>query len=151
MPIKGSRLDLKVRFLSKSQKVQSGCHEWTSTLSRYGYGKFWYEGGQVAAHRMAYQLFVREIPDGLWVLHHCDNRKCVNPEHLFIGSGQDNITDMDGKGRRGTKSKLTYSMVDEIKELLSQRYSQQVIAEKFGVHQGTISRIKLGKSTLFKM
>ena len=84
------------------------------------------------------------------VLHHCDNRKCVNPEHLFLGTLQDNIRDMDDKGRRGTKSCLTYSDANEIREMLSNRYSQKVIAKKFNVDQTTISRIKLGKTMLFK-
>jgi IS30 family transposase len=57
---------------------------------------------------------------------------------------------MDQKQRRGTKSQLTYADVEQIKQMLADRFSQQVIAEKFGVHQGTISRIKLGKTTLFK-
>lgn len=149
MPIKGSRLNLKDRFLSKIKKMQNGCHEWQSTLHRDGYGKFWYEGSQIQAHRMAYKLFVCD-PEDKWVLHKCDNRKCVNPDHLFLGNSQDNIQDMDTKGKRGTKSKLTYAIVNEIKELLNLRYSQNEIGKKFGVHQGTISRIKLGKTTLFK-
>lgn len=103
------------------------------------------------AHRSAYLQFVGEIPEGAWVLHRCDNRKCVNPDHLFLGDSKANIADMDGKQRRGTKSHLTYDDVNEIKNLLSQRYSQETIAKKFNVHQGTISRIKLGKTTLFKL
>lgn len=144
------RSDVKERFLSKVVVAGSGCHEWTSVLNRGGYGKFYYEGKQEPAHRVAYILFKGEIPEGRWILHKCDNRKCVNPDHFFLGDCKDNIKDMDKKGRRGTKSKLTYAQVEEIKKLLEVRYSQQYIAKMFGVYQTTISRIKLGKTKIFK-
>lgn len=137
------------RFLAKVVQMDSGCHEWQSTLHRDGYGKFYYEGKQAQAHRVAYELFVGTT-GGKWVLHKCDNRKCVNPDHLFLGDAIDNIADMDKKGRRGTLSKFTYLDVEEIKKLLSERYSQQSIADKYGVVQTTISKIKLGKTKLFK-
>jgi len=84
------------RFLDKVQKMNTGCHEWTSTLNRGGYGKFYYEKKQDVAHRVAYELFVGSAK-GRWVLHKCDNRKCVNPDHLFLGNNLDNIQDMDSK------------------------------------------------------
>jgi len=69
------------RFLAKVVKVESGCHEWISTKHRDGYGKFYYEGKQLQAHRMSYKLFVGPT-NGLWVLHKCDNRKAPYPyEH----------------------------------------------------------------------
>ena len=143
--------DEKQRFLAKVKRVISGCHEWQVGINRGGYGKLWFRGKcSVPAHRVAFTLFTGAIPDGSNVLHHCDNRKCVNPEHLFLGTLQDNIRDMDDKGRRGTKSCLTYSDANEIREMLSNRYSQKVIAKKFNVDQTTISRIKLGKTMLFK-
>lgn len=141
--------DVYERFLRKTVKMENGCVEWTSTLHRDGYGKFYYEGSQAQAHRVAYRLFVADPKDS-WVLHKCDNRKCVNTDHLFLGDSIDNIRDMDKKGRRGTKSRLTYAQVVEIKKLLSQRHSQESVGKKFGVHQGTISRIHLGKTKLFK-
>lgn len=145
------RSDVKERFLSKVQVVDSGCHEWLSVLNRGGYGKFYYEGKQEPAHRVAYMLFKGEIPKGEWILHKCDNRKCVNPEHLFLGDCKANIKDMDEKGRRGTKSKLTYAQVDEINKLLDERFSQQYVADKFGVDQTTISKIRLGITKMFKI
>lgn len=144
-----AKRNVKERFLSKVLKMESGCHEWQSTLHRDGYGKFWFEGKQIQAHRMAYKLFVGNIEDK-WVLHKCDNRKCVNPEHLFLGTSQDNISDMDMKGRRGTKAKLTEAQAQEIKNLLSERYSQEYVATLYGIDQTTVSRIKLGKTKLFK-
>lgn len=141
--------ELMPRFLAKVKEMGNGCQEWQSTLHRDGYGKFWFKGSQIPAHRMAYILFNGEIPKGQWVLHKCDNRKCVNPKHLFLGNRIDNINDMDKKQRRGTKSTLKESQVSEIKKLLDVGISQQKIATLFNVHQTAISRIKLDKTRLF--
>jgi predicted XRE-type DNA-binding protein len=142
--------DEKVRFLAKVEKMETGCHEWRAGLHRDGYGKFQFRGRSMQAHRVAYQLFSGEIPEGRWVLHRCDNRLCVNPEHLFLGDVVANIADMDAKGRRGTKSNLTESQVKSIKSLYGDGVSQQKIADAFGVNQTTISRVVLGKTTIFK-
>lgn len=141
--------DPKLRFLEKVEQMNTGCHEWRSTLHRDGYGKFFYRGKQAQAHRVAYELFVGSTK-GQWVLHKCDNRKCVNPEHLFLGDSKANIEDMDKKGRRGSQCKLTASQVEEVKNLLANRYSQQYIADRFGVSQGAISRIHRGVTRIFK-
>lgn len=142
--------DVYQRFNSKYIVVDSGCFEWTSTIKKDGYGSFHYEGRQEQAHRVSYKLNVGEIPDGMKVLHKCDNRKCINPHHLFIGTPADNVADMDQKGRRGTKSKLTYQDVQKIHQLLDERYSQQYVANIFGMHQTSISSIRRGKSKIFK-
>lgn len=143
--------DEKQRFLAKVRKVESGCHEWEAGLSRTGYGKFYFRGVVGSqAHRAAYELFVAPVPQGQHVLHKCDNRKCVNPRHLFLGTTADNVADMDRKNRRGTKSQLTYQDVEVIRDMLAADLPQQMIAKKFGVDQTTISRIKLRKTTLFK-
>lgn len=135
--------DPKKRFLEKVRQMENGCHEWQAVLHRDGYGKFYYNGKQVQAHRVAYDLFVGDIQDK-WVLHKCDNRKCVNPSHLFLGTCKDNIQG------RGTKAKLTEDQVNKVNELLAQRYSQQEIADMFGVHQTLVSRIKRKATTHFK-
>ena len=141
--------DPKKRFLEKVKQMEGGCHEWQSVLHRDGYGKFYYEGKQAQAHRVAYELFVGDS-QGKWVLHKCDNRKCVNPEHLFLGNSQDNVADMDQKGRRGSRAKMTKAQAEEIKALLDMRFSQQEVAERFGIDQTTVSRIKLNKLKLFR-
>lgn len=129
--------------------MQSGCHEWQSVIHRDGYGKFHFEGRQAQAHRVAYQLFVGD-PAGSQVLHKCDNRKCVNPEHLFLGAARDNVKDMDAKGRRGTVCKVTLAQAQEIRGLLADRWSQREVGERFGIDQTTVSRIWLNKIKLFK-
>jgi hypothetical protein len=139
------------RFLDKVKQVESGCHEWQAGLARGGYGKFMDEGHKtLTAHRASYAFFKGPIPTGMVVMHKCDNRLCVNPEHLALGSLADNVADMDAKGRRGTKSRLTRAQVAEILSLLGAGSSQQEVADKFGVYQTTISRIKLGQTTKFK-
>lgn len=142
--------DPKERFLSKVKVMPSGCHEWQSTMHRDGYGKFYYYGQQYSAHRAAYTLFVGDFPARKHVLHKCDNRRCVNPEHLFLGAAQDNVDDMDQKGRRGTRTRFTMREADAIRHLLSQGVSQQRIADAWGVHQTAISRIKRNKINLYR-
>jgi len=132
------------RFLQYVKPGQGGCQEWQSTLHRTGYGKFWFEGRQAFAHRVAFSLFVGD-PGELRVLHRCDNRKCVNPEHLFLGTSADNVRDMWAKGRGWGRRKLTDEQVLRIKGLLDGGVSQQRIADEIGISQITVSRIKRGQ------
>jgi predicted XRE-type DNA-binding protein len=143
------RSDEKQRFLSKVNQAANGCHEWTSVIHRDGYGKFYFRGKQTQAHRVAFILFVGET-GGKWVLHKCDNRKCVNPDHLFLGDSKANVADMYKKARNGSRSKLTQASVSEINSLLALRFSQAEIARKFGVDQTTISRVKLAKTSVLR-
>lgn len=143
------RSDETKRFLDKVKVMQSGCHEWQAGLARGGYGKFQLPDRTVTAHRFAYQKFVGDIGDK-HVLHKCDNRKCVNPDHLFLGTIQDNIADMDAKGRRGSYSTTTLEFAEEIKKMLAERYSQQFVADKFGVSQSLVSRIHRNVKKFYK-
>jgi hypothetical protein len=151
MPSGRPPVDERKRFLEKVFVVESGCHEWQAGLNRLGYGKVYFRKKcSFPAHRAAHILFKGEIPDGRWVLHKCDNRKCVNPEHLFLGDAVANIRDMDTKKRRGTKCPFTKEQAEEIIRLLGEGYSQRSIADRLQVHQTAISRIKLGHTKLFK-
>lgn len=77
------------------------CWEWQLTIVR-GYGRWRIRGEGLAAHRLAWTLTNGEITDGLYVCHHCDNRRCVNPSHLFLGTARDDTQDMIRKGRKAT-------------------------------------------------
>lgn len=77
----------------------SGCWIWTGTESRYGYGQLRLNGTWTLAHRKSFELHKGEIPAGLSVLHHCDNRLCVNPDHLYAGTAMNNVQDMLKRGR----------------------------------------------------
>jgi hypothetical protein len=150
MPVGRPPVDEKKRFLEKVEQRESGCHEWASTFHRDGYGKFYFRSRQEQAHRVSYKLFVGEIPSSLWVLHKCDNRKCVNPKHLFLGNSVANVRDMDKKRRRGTRCALTKEQAKGVLQLLTEGFTQQTIANRLGIHQTAVSRIKLGKTMLFK-
>lgn len=100
----------------------SGCWLWIGSVRREEkpYGQIGVNGKIISAHRLSYQIHNGEIPDGLWVLHKCDNPACVNPDHLFLGTGNDNVADRGRKGRtaRGPShgsAKLTYEQADAIR------------------------------------
>lgn len=120
----------------------TGCHEWTACHLPNGYGAIQYEGKKLSAHRVSWQLHNGEIPEGMHVLHKCDNRRCVNPEHLFVGTHQDNMKDRSQKGRaarppQGDKNwaaKLIGSTRTEAKsDWLNSSLIGQEVAKKFGM------------------
>lgn len=96
-------LRLEDRFFTKVHKNE-GCWNWSGATMPNGYGLIRSAGGRggntTLAHRVSYEIHSgSKIPNGLYVLHRCDNRRCVNPEHLFLGTQKDNIRDMIAKGR----------------------------------------------------
>lgn len=145
------RIDLKERFEAKVKHVESGCHEWQSTLHRDGYGKIWLAGKQIQAHRVAYLLYRGEIAEGLWVLHKCDNRKCVNPNHLYLGTPSQNVRDKVERCAWHGNMRLPTHQVDEIRSLYSSGgYSQQKLADMYGIHQTQVSKYVRNKQRIFK-
>ncbi|MBP8292296.1 MAG: HNH endonuclease [Caldilineaceae bacterium] len=135
------------RFYSKIQVMPNGCHEWIGTVVDTGYGHMSFGARkQVLAHRMAWEVANGPIPAGACILHRCDCRRCVNPDHLFLGSNKDNSHDAMDKGRLpfGTKigtAKLTDDAVKEIRALSASGMGLVAIGERFGVGKTTIWRV----------
>jgi hypothetical protein len=129
----------------------SGCWLWTGALTRKGYGHMCLASGKtMTAHRRSWQLHYGEIPPGMHVLHRCDVRCCVNPDHLFLGTNQDNTDDKVRKGRQGRmhgeknhQAKLTEI---DVRTILSMGGSNIAIGRIFGVSNVLISRIRQRKA-----
>lgn len=151
-------LPLADRFWPKVDKTpglgpNGDCWEWRAYVHPTGYGQIGLgsaKQGVCHTHRVSWMLTHGEIPKGLLVMHKCDNRLCVNPAHLRLGTHKDNTQDMLAKGRgrapegyaRGskiTKSKLTDEMVRQMRAETGMTYKQ--LSEKYGVNPGTCHRV----------
>jgi HNH endonuclease len=148
------------RFWEKVNKTET-CWLWTKSLAGGGYGTFLTITDGVKrtqpAHRVAWQLENGPIPDGMFLLHRCDTKRCVRPSHLFLGTQADNIKDMISKDRhasgkkwwltllpRGTahpNAKLTNTQVRTIRKLSARGFAQTSIAARYKVSAPTIARI----------
>ena len=145
------------RFLSKIDKKENGCWIWTGAKDGSGYGQVRLRRlyfTLLTTHRVSYRHFKGEIPKGMFVCHSCDQRDCVNPNHLFLGTHQDNMNDMVNKGRskhldvigvKNPNSTLTEEDVHKIIKMLP-THSNKKIAEIFNVTHSMISCIRRGKS-----
>src|SRR5215467_2952229 len=134
---------IRERFERHIERVASGCWEWQTSLSS-GYGVFNINQRIHVAHRVAWMLYRGDIPDGLCVLHRCDNRRCVNPDHLFLGTRADNTADMLMKGREARGSRmpnaiLTADDIPTIRQLWESGMKSAEIAALFGVARQTIN------------
>lgn len=140
------------RLLAKIEKHESGCWIWTGSVrgaAAHKYGAIRYRGKSEGAHRATYMEFNGEIPEGMKVLHRCDNTKCVNPEHLFVGTQTDNMIDMTTKGRHPYplgethhRAKLTNEQVRSIRNSVQ---SHGQLAKAYDVTKRTIINVRQGK------
>src|SRR4249919_2207104 len=135
-------------FWSCVQKTDS-CWLWTRSKRHDGYGQRSFRGKPDGAHRVAWMMTYGEIPDGQCVLHRCDVRTCVNPDHLFLGTNDENMADMVRKGRQpfGTKNpmaKLNPSAVLTIRQRLSVGDPVAVVAHDYHVHISAIYAVRSG-------
>jgi hypothetical protein len=136
----------------------SGCWLWLGWLDPKGYGRFWDNGRSDRAHRFSYRRDRgAEIPDGIYVCHRCDNPTCVNPEHLFLGTPQENQQDSIAKGRhvtvkegvdyaRGVRQRNAKLADADVIEIRKRTLTRREAAAKYGVSVNTIRMIHLGRA-----
>lgn len=148
-----ARLVMPQRFWSKVDIRGPGEYwPWTAYANPGGYGRFGINGRLKYAHRVAWELTRGEIPNGMFVLHHCDNPPCCNsehPDHLFLGTKADNAADRDKKGRlvplrvlRGEENLSAKLTEVEVLEIRASDEPNKILAEKYGVGVKAIWRIR---------
>lgn len=154
------------RFWSKVNKngpliIDTPCWEWTASCDHSGYGQLTVKCRCKKSHRVAYEALIGPIPTGVLACHKCDNPKCCNPAHIFLGTDMDNKLDSMKKGRHykvggippiffGEKHpnhKLTEQAVIEIKKVYTGKYGEQTaLGRKYGVDRSTIALVVKGRN-----
>lgn len=145
--------ELETRFWAKVKRGDD-CWEWSASLTGKGYGQIALGGGvrrNLLAHRLSWEIHNGRVPDGMVVCHHCDNRRCVRPDHLFVGTTADNQRDMANKGRSlsGERHNRVKLSADDVRWLRwAGAYtgaSNTELAQLFGVSRGHVSDILAGR------
>lgn len=144
------------------------CWLWQGKLDERGRGRVWHNGHIKLHHRAVWEILVGRIPDGALLCHHCDNPRCANPSHLYVGDGKTNVADMFdrhrhwtqvdptraqslgkingakntwARGERNPKAKLS---ADQAAQIRDSRESATVVARRFGIDRATVHRIRRG-------
>ncbi len=127
----------------------SGCILWLGGCMPFGHGRMRWDGKLYLTHRLAWIAHRGPIPDELFVCHKCDVPSCINPDHLFLGTNADNIKDMYTKGRRvmfrGEQHARATTTDAQVRAIRADPRVQREIAADYGIHQATVSAIKLRK------
>lgn len=150
----GLLVPLDLRFWTKVHiKKSNQCWDWLAYKNCHGYGILTEKGRCIKAHRIAYNLTFGKIPKNLLVCHKCDNRSCVNPKHLFLGSNAENMKDMSKKGRsrnmageNNPRKKLSKTQVLLIRREFILRKNCNLLAKRFKVEPTTIYHIATRRS-----
>lgn len=144
-------LKLDYSYFEQRSKLnpETGCIEWALHINMGGYGTLKHNRKQQMAHRASWERLNGPIPNGKIVCHKCDNRKCINPDHLFLGTTQDNVNDKMQKGRFvkvfGTDSPASKLTNEQVASIRADCRSQALIAADYGISQSNVSFIKTGK------
>ena len=139
-------------FLEIIENIDVGtneqCWPWKCFRDRWGYGRVWFEGRVWGVHRLIHRFESgEEIPDGLFVLHSCDNPICANPHHLRLGTHGENMADMVERGRvaAGEKHGSAKLTLEQVQAIRASDKTQRVLAKEFGVSRQLIGLIKSGE------
>lgn len=127
-------------FQSRQEKCENGCIEYTGKLDKYGYGQCEFKRQHLSAHRLSYFLHYKQDPYSLHVCHSCDNRKCVNPKHLSLGTNKDNASDRNSKGRNNSIKKVNKQVLKTILKMQKDGLSDRDISKELNLHHTTIKR-----------
>lgn len=134
--------NLEARFWKKVVKLpDDGCWEWSGYLTSTGYGSIMQDYKNIKAHRLSWEIHYGLIPEGMLICHKCDNRKCVRPDHLFLGTFLLNHHDALSKGRNKGKPIMNNEVVLMRKLFKDGRYNQIELANIFGISRGTVGGI----------
>lgn len=138
------------RLMELESSPTDACVLWPYCVDTHGYGTLSAEGRMWLVSRLTYAYCYDTLPEDLYALHSCDNRRCFNPRHLFPGTVEMNSTDMVAKqrqagGERNAGAKLTASDVRRIRELLQRGLTKTAIAAQFGVGRTQVTRIAFGR------
>lgn len=138
-------------LLSRIKVNAAGCFEWQGRRDRDGYGEMVIDGKQKKAHRVSYEAFRKPIPSGLLACHHCDNRRCINPAHLFLGTHKDNADDAVSKhriasGEKRCNAKLNDELVREIVNRHNGGEFMRDIARSVGISLRVAGRVIHGEA-----
>lgn len=149
MPRGRPAVSLEETLARTERDPETGCWNWTGCTAN-GYGKATRGKRSLLLHRWVYEQLVGPIPEGMHLCHTCDNRACLNPDHLFIGTNADNHADKVRKGRQAKgegngAAKLNRAQVETIRAMKESGCRQVYIARIFGVSEATISMVINGK------